>query len=47
LGVTFHPGFINEFLEGLKMIFSSGISTGPIVALILNLVLKEEKSGVE
>ena len=47
VGVTFRPEFISQFPEGLKMIFSSGISTGTIVALILNLVLKEEKSGVE
>ena len=47
VGVTFRPEFISQFPEGLKMIFSSGISTGTIVALILNLVLKEEKNGVE
>ncbi|PRR82259.1 uracil-xanthine permease family protein [Clostridium vincentii] len=47
VGVTFRPEFISQFPEGLKMIFSSGISTGTIVALILNLVLKEEKSGVK
>jgi xanthine/uracil permease len=47
LGVTFHPEFINQFPKGLKMIFSSGISTGTSVALILKLVLTEEKSGVE
>jgi len=47
VGVTFRPEFISQFPEGLKMIFSSGISTGTIVALILNLVLKEEKNGVK
>lgn len=47
VGITFRPEFISQFPEGLKMIFSSGISTGTIVALILNLILKEEKSGVE
>ncbi|MBP1889630.1 NCS2 family nucleobase:cation symporter-2 [Clostridium moniliforme] len=43
LGVTFRPEFISHLPEGIKMIFSSGISTGTIVALILNKVLKEEK----
>ena len=43
LGVTFRPEFISQLPEGLKMIFTSGISTGTITALILNLVLKEEK----
>ncbi|WP_242943264.1 nucleobase:cation symporter-2 family protein [Clostridium uliginosum] len=43
VGITFRPEFISQFPEGMKMIFSSGISTGTIVALILNIVLKEEK----
>lgn len=43
LGVTFRPDVIAQLPEGLKMIFSSGISTGTITALILNLVLKEDK----
>ena len=43
LGVTFRPDFIGQFPEALQMIFSSGISTGTIVALILNLLLKEDK----
>lgn len=43
LGVTFRPEFISGLPESLKMIFSSGISTGTIVALILNKILKEEK----
>ena len=42
LGVTFRPEFIAQLPEGLKMIFSSGISTGTIVALVLNLLLKEK-----
>lgn len=42
LGVTFRPEFIAQLPEGLKMIFSSGISTGTIVALVLNLLLKED-----
>ncbi|MFW2490055.1 uracil-xanthine permease family protein [Clostridium chromiireducens] len=47
VGITFRPDFIGQLPEGLKMIFSSGISTGTIAALILNLILKEEKIGVE
>ena len=42
LGVTFRPEFIAQLPEGLKMIFASGISTGTITALILNIILKEE-----
>ena len=43
LGVTFRPEVISQLPEWLKVIFASGISTGTIVALILNLVLTEEK----
>ena len=43
LGVTFRPDIINQLPEGLKMIFASGISTGTIVALLLNIVLIENK----
>ncbi|MCY6959001.1 nucleobase:cation symporter-2 family protein [Clostridium brassicae] len=42
LGVTFRPEFISQLPEAVKMIFSSGISTGTIVALLLNVLLKEE-----
>lgn len=47
LGVTFRPEFVSQLPEGLKMIFTSGISTGTITALVLNLVLKEEKEDLE
>lgn len=47
LGVTFRPDFIANLPEGLRMIFASGISTGTIVALILNKVLKEDKKVIE
>ena len=43
LGVTFRPEFINQLPEGLQMVFSSGISTGTIVALLLNIILVEDK----
>ena len=42
LGVTFRPDVISQLPEGIKMIFASGISTGTITALILNLVLKND-----
>jgi NCS2 family nucleobase:cation symporter-2 len=45
LGVTFRPEFISNLPEGIKLIFSSGISTGTIVALILNKLLKDEDKG--
>ncbi|MDD6795847.1 MAG: nucleobase:cation symporter-2 family protein [Clostridiaceae bacterium] len=47
LGVTFRPDFIAELPESLKLIFSSGISTGTIVALILNKLLKEDTENEE
>lgn len=43
LGVTFRPELIANLPEALQMIFSSGISTGTIAALVLNIALKEEK----
>lgn len=46
LGVTFRPEFIAQLPEALQMIFASGISTGTIVALVLNLLLKEDKITV-
>ena len=39
LGVTFRPDVIHNLPEAIRMIFSSGISTGTIAALILNLSL--------
>ena len=43
LGVTFRPDFIAKLPESIKMVFSSGISLGTIAALVLNLMLKEDK----
>ena len=47
LGVTFRPDFLAQLPEGLQMIFSSGISTGTIVALVLNIILREDKKHVK
>lgn len=44
LGVTFRPEILAGLPEGIKMIFSSGISTGTIAALILNLILREKEN---
>ena len=44
LGVTFRPEFISQLPEALKMIFASGISTGTIVALLLNILLKDKQN---
>lgn len=42
LGVTVRPEFLSQLPEFMKGLFSSGISAGTIVALLLNIVLKEE-----
>ncbi|MDM0867964.1 nucleobase:cation symporter-2 family protein [Clostridium perfringens] len=47
LGVTFRPDVIHNLPEAIRMIFSSGISTGTIAALILNAVLKESPKSME
>lgn len=47
LGVTFRPDVIHNLPEAIRMIFSSGISTGTIAALILNSVLKESPTSME
>ncbi|MDZ5254484.1 nucleobase:cation symporter-2 family protein [Clostridium sp. LIBA-8841] len=47
LGVTFRPDVIQNLPEAIRMIFSSGISTGTIAALILNAVLKESPKSME
>ncbi|NME82588.1 purine permease [Clostridium sp. SM-530-WT-3G] len=44
LGVTFRPEILSGLPEGVKMIFSSGISTGTITALVLNLILKDKEN---
>lgn len=41
LGVTFRPEILSNLPQWMSMIFSSGISTGTIAALILNMVLKD------
>ncbi|AFS79802.1 purine permease protein Cpx [Gottschalkia acidurici 9a] len=43
LGITVKPELLSKLPKLAQMIFSSGISTGTIVALALNVLLKEEK----
>ena len=42
IGVSVWPEYVSQLPGVLKSIFSSGISAGTVVALILNLILKEE-----
>lgn len=42
LGITFRPDYFAQLPGILKTIFSSGISAGTVVALLLNILLKEE-----
>lgn len=44
IGVTVRPEILNALPEALKMILSSGISTGTLAALILNIVLKDRRA---
>lgn len=43
IGVTVRPEILESFPNSVQMILSSGISTGTLAALILNVVLKETK----
>jgi len=43
LGVTVRPDLLSSMPAAVKSFFSSGISAGTVVALLLNIVLKEEK----
>lgn len=43
LGVSFRPAILSQFPPIVGMIFSSGITTGTIIAIFLNIVLREEK----
>lgn len=43
IGVTVRPEILNSLPNALQMILSSGISTGTLAALILNVVLKDRR----
>ncbi|RLD17073.1 MAG: purine permease [Caldiserica bacterium] len=42
LGVVMRPEILKNFPETLKILFSSGITTGTLTAIILNLILPEK-----
>lgn len=42
IGVTVRPDILKNLPSALQMVFSSGISTGTLVALLLNIMLKEK-----
>ncbi|MCW6664837.1 purine permease [Aerococcaceae bacterium NML191219] len=43
IGVTVRPDILQHLPSALKMLLSSGISTGTLAALILNIILPEKK----
>ncbi|MDO5707289.1 MAG: nucleobase:cation symporter-2 family protein [Andreesenia angusta] len=47
IGVSVFPDYVKSLPGVLNSIFSSGISAGTVVALILNIVLKEEETTEE
>lgn len=47
LGVTFAPESLDQLPQLIKDVFSSGIATGAIVALLLNIVVPGRKSVVK
>lgn len=47
LGVTMRPELVANLPGILGALFSSGISAGTIVAIVLNIILKEEKEDTE
>ena len=42
IGVTVRPDLLSSMPSAVKSFFSSGISAGTVVALLLNIILKEE-----
>lgn len=42
IGVTVRPNILDNLPEAFRMIFSSGISTGTLVALLLNIILPKK-----
>lgn len=47
IGVTVKPEILNNLPEALKMLLSSGISTGTLAALLLNVVLKDRRKKIK
>lgn len=46
LGITTRPDLLSHLPDSLKMLFGSGISTGTIFALILNLLLRDKNNTI-
>ncbi|MFC5080934.1 Uric acid permease PucK [Vibrio thalassae] len=44
LAVTYEPNLLRHFPESLKLVFHSGITTGTLAAVTLNLILPKSKS---
>lgn len=42
LGITTRPDLLNNLPNTFQMLFASGISTGTVFALLLNIILKDE-----
>ena len=40
LGVELYPEILSQFPEAIKNIFSSGITTGGLAAIISNMVIR-------
>jgi xanthine permease XanP len=40
LGVELYPAIFNQFPETIKNIFSSGITTGGLAAIVANMVIR-------
>lgn len=47
MAVTFRPELLNQLPESLKIILASGITTGSIIALILNVILPNPDKVVD
>ena len=50
LGVMFKPEILSQFPTAIKTIFGSGVTTGTICAILLNIILpksKDEKINIE
>ncbi|MGR5176482.1 nucleobase:cation symporter-2 family protein [Vibrio parahaemolyticus] len=45
LAVTYEPNLLHHFPESLKLIFHSGITTGTLAAVTLNLILPKSKNS--
>jgi NCS2 family nucleobase:cation symporter-2 len=47
MAVTFRPELLSQLPESIKIILASGITTGSIIALILNIILPNPDKVVD